>query len=122
MFLKKYYKSLFSLLLIFIFCFLPGKTADRVQFINIPNFDKFAHFGMFFLFSFFLSRDLKNNLSLQKKQILFIVISLSLIIGGSIEIIQHFLIPERSGDWYDVSADLAGSLSLVILFILIRKI
>ena len=118
MFLKKYHKSLLSLILIAVLCFLPGDTTNKVRFFNIPHFDKLVHFGMYFLFSLALFFDLKKNSQLQKKQIFFVILILSIIIGGSIEIIQNYFIPGRSGDWFDLLADVAGSLGFVLLYLL----
>lgn len=116
MFFKNYYKSLISLLLIFILCFLPGNTIDNSNFSDIPGFDKLVHFGMYFLFSFFLLKDLKNNLKFLKIQLLLIIFSFTFVMGGSIEIIQDFFIPGRSGNLYDLSADLGGTAFFVLIF------
>jgi len=120
MFFKQYYKTLLSLLVIFVLCFLPGNTADKIQFFDFPHFDKLVHFGMFFIFSFALFLDLKNNTRIQKKQILLIILFLTLFIGGSIELIQNYFFPMRSGNWYDLLADLIGSFAFVV-GILIKK-
>ena len=110
MLLKKYYKSFLSLILIFILCFLPGNTANKVTFFDIPHFDKLVHFGMYFIFSGILFFDLKKNSHLQKKQIISIIILLTIITGGSVELIQNYFIPGRSGDWFDLFADITGML------------
>ena len=115
---KKYYKTLSVFVFIIVLCFLPGNTANKLTFIDFPHFDKLVHFGMYFIFSFALFLDLKNNTRIQKKQILLIILLLTLFIGGSIEIIQNYFIPLRSGDWYDLLADLVGSLVFIVGFFL----
>ena len=117
---KKYYKTLSAFIFIIVLCFLPGNTANKLTFFDFPHFDKLVHFGMYFIFSFALFLDLKNNTRIQKKQILLIILLLTLFIGGSIEIIQNYFIPMRSGDWFDLLADLVGSL-IFILFYHIKK-
>lgn len=121
MFLKNNYKSLLSLLVIFVLCFLPGDTVNKVQFFDIPNFDKLVHFGMYFIFSFVLFLDIKKNTQLQKNQIIPIILIITIIIGGSIEIIQNYLIPQRSGDWFDFPADLSGSFVFNLFLLSLRK-
>jgi len=120
MILKNYYKTFLVLIIIFVLCFLPGNTANEISFFNFPFFDKLVHFGMYFIFSFVLFSDLRSDTELQKKQILLIILILTLFIGGSIEIIQNYFIPMRSGDWFDLLADLVGSL-IFILFYHIKK-
>jgi VanZ family protein len=112
---KDYFKSFLSFLLILILCFLPGNSVNKVKFIDFLHFDKIVHFGMFFIFSFFLFADIKNKTQLQKKQIILIILSLTVIIGGLIELIQNFFIPNRFGDWFDFLADFSGSFAFILL-------
>ena len=113
MILKKFYKTISVLIIILILCFLPGNTANKMSVFYFPYFDKIVHFVMYFIFSFVLFVDLTNNTRLQKKQIFLIILLLSFIIGGIIELIQNYFIPMRSGDWFDLLADLTGSLMFV---------
>jgi len=116
MIFKKYYKTLSVFLLIIVLCFLPGNTANKLTFFDFPHFDKLVHFGMYFIFSFALFLDLKTNTRIQKKQILLIILLLTLFIGGGIEIIQNYFIPQRFGDWFDLLADFFGSLVFIAGF------
>ena len=111
---KKYYKTLSAFLLIIVLCFLPGNTANKITFFDFPHFDKLVHFGMYFIFSFALFFDLKTNTRIQKKQILLIILLLTLFIGGSIELIQNYFVPLRFGDWIDLLADTTGYLGFFL--------
>ncbi len=120
MFLLKYYKTCLSFFIIIIFCFIPGNTANKITFFNFPYFDKLVHFVMYFIFSVALFLDLKNNTSIQKKYLFFIILFSSFLFGAFTELIQNFFISNRSGDWFDLLADTTGSLCF-LLFILLKN-
>ncbi len=73
---------------------------------------------MYFIFAFALFFDIKTHTKLQIKQILSIILILTVFTGGTIELIQNYFIPGRSGDWFDLLADSAGSLIFGILVLI----
>ncbi len=115
----KYYKTIGALILILVLSLMPGNSANKLQFINFPYFDKIVHFFLYFIFSWAIFSDFSAKIS---KKYTFIILFSAAILGGSIEIIQNYFIPGRSGDWFDLIADVSGSLAFLLLFLkTIRK-
>ena len=91
-------------ILIFVLCALPSNDLPNVK---IPYFDKIAHFGIFFIQSVLLSLlfDFQTRKSYFK--IIFLSTLLVFVYGGFIEILQGNIF-SRSGDIYDLIADILG--------------
>ena len=90
---------------------------------RLLQYDKLAHFGMFFALSgaiFFDYYRLHKGRPSKFKWLLFGLV-IPIIYGGLIEIIQeHFF--SRTGDWMDFVADSLGSISAtVIAFAYMKK-
>ncbi len=73
--------------------------------IDIPCLDKIVHLFFFSVLSFTIQYELKNHIQIQ---IYLFIIVYALILGSSIEIIQENFIFERSGEFFDLLADLLG--------------
>jgi len=101
--------SILWTLVIFILCTLPGENIPDPH-LDIPHIDKIVHFGMFFIFSILLTHLLKLESSFCLRLIYAIVIFSAFVYGGSIELLQHYFF-NRSGDVYDLSADMAGAIA-----------
>ncbi len=97
---------------------------------NVPDmpdrisWDKLAHFGLFFLLSFvslYYYDKLHSGAPAFGKWIFWGVI-LPVLYGGVIELLQKFLFTSRSAEWGDWIADIAGSLTALLLAIIcLRK-
>lgn len=87
--------------------------------IEIPNIDKLAHIGIYFLsfllwvFSFFQG---KSNV----KYLVFSVITLLLFYGMVIEVVQGRWIPDRTFDLWDIVANLTGLIIGIVVFYIIK--
>lgn len=93
---------------------LPASSFPKV---NIVDFDKVVHAGIYFVLIFFLWLYFhkKRNISPE----LFLILCTGCIIFGiTIEILQHTLTKTRHFDWYDVIANTFG----VVLFASVRKV
>jgi len=122
-FLFSYYKSLIVFLLILFASTLPASEVPDADWISIPNFDKFVHFGMYFTFTAVLIYDvLKSKPEIALFKILSFSATLAMIYGGIIEIIQWSLTNSRSGDVFDFLSNSAGILVSVIIWVLIKGI
>lgn len=104
--------------LIFVFCTIPSSGLPKV---NIPHMDKIVHFGFFFVQSVLLS--LLFNFQTRKSYIRIILLStlLSFIYGGLIEVLQGTLF-NRSGDVYDLLADILGGFVGAMIYPTILRI
>jgi Predicted integral membrane protein len=91
-------------ILIFILCTMPSGGLPNVR---IPHFDKFAHFGIFFVQSVLLSLLFKFQTRSSYFQIILLSTLLAFAYGGFLEIIQSNFF-NRNGDMYDLIADMLG--------------
>jgi VanZ family protein len=91
-------------LLIFYFC---TASPDRIPRWQIPHLDKVAHAGFFFVQSVFLS--LLFNFQTKKSYFQIILLStlVAFLYGGLIEVLQSRFF-NRTGDLYDLTADVLG--------------
>ncbi len=105
-------------LLIFYFCSL---SSDKIPTFRIPHLDKVTHFGFFFVQSVFLS--LLFNFQTRKSYFQIILLStlLAFLYGGVIEILQSKFF-DRSGDLYDLIADILGGFVGAMIYPTILRI
>ncbi len=114
-FIKKFWLSIIWTIIIIVFCSLPSSNLPRTSIINIPHFDKILHFGIYFILSLIILYELKIKTS--KNKMVFIITGLfSFTLGLLIEIEQQYLISSRTGDLYDLIADILGTVIGIIFF------
>lgn len=101
-------------IIIFLFSNIPINIESKHQSILSMMY----HFGIFFMFTFFLSLALKSNKF--DKKIIVIIILLSLIYAISDEIHQLFIMG-RIADTKDVLVDMAGSLFALLTLKTLEK-
>ncbi|WP_428327612.1 VanZ family protein [Mucilaginibacter sp.] len=87
-----------------------GKITQSPLFF--PGFDKLVHCGFFFVMVVFgatgyIRQQLPQALSYKA---VLIIILISVLYGGIIEILQAYLFTWRSGEWDDLFADIVGAL------------
>ena len=115
-------KNLFSILLALIILYLSltnSHTFDKVSFSNIPNFDKFVHFLMYFsLMSVII---FENRKTLNSVKLLFLVSLIPLLYGIMMEILQSVLTITRTGSIYDAIFNAIGILTSILLSICINR-
>ena len=121
MFLKNYYKSILIILFFLFLSLFPADKTPKIQFINIPHFDKLVHFGMYFILSIVLIIDLNKNTKNPIKKFFLSVILFVFIFSGLLEIIQELIIPGRFGSLVDLAANLLGSVIGLYISILLYK-
>ncbi len=103
------------LLVITILFLLPGSALPKNDMI-IPHFDKYVHFGFFAVLLFLWRIHLEPAIKYS-----FFLLLLGFVYGLGIEIIQHYLIANRSFDMGDVLADMAGAVVGVLAWWYIKK-
>jgi VanZ family protein len=114
-------KNIFSILIASIILYLSmanAHTFDKVP-INIPNFDKIVHFGMYFSFMSILI--LENRKTIKSTRILFLTGLIPFFYGIIIEIMQSTLTTTRTGSIYDAFANSAGILVSILLWLWIKS-
>jgi VanZ family protein len=99
-------------LLIFILCSLPGHDIPHISFLELLEFDKFIHAGIFFVLMLFMTRGLllqERFPVLQKDPRLFSLL-ICIAYGGALELMQGAFFVERTADIYDFIANSFGAL------------
>jgi VanZ family protein len=90
-------------------------TFEKVPMFNIPNFDKFVHFCMYFgLMSVILFDSRK---SLKNTRDLLLTALVPLVYGILMEILQSTLTTSRSGSIYDFIFNFIGILVSLLLWL-----
>ena len=107
-------------IVILILTVLPGSVFPRVK--PAIGLDKVAHIIMYASFTFaclwgYRIQFVNNGLAYKKRAILLATI-ISIAYGGLTEMIQEYLVPTRSGDWFDFLSDCIGTGIGALLFYL----
>ncbi len=108
-------------IVIFVLCSIPGDNLPQTSMIQIPHFDKMVHFGLFFIMGIFLIAELRYQTKLTRISIAFITFVVIAFYGGAIEILQEHYFTNRSGDFWDLFADVAGGITSVFMFPFLKK-
>ncbi len=106
--------------IIFILCILPGEKIPNPHW-NIPHLDKVVHFGMYFIQSLLLAFPLEKFSRLRIRQICIVTALVALLYGGTIEILQARFF-HRSGDLWDLAANLSGGIAGVICYPWLKRL
>src|SRR5688572_24389451 len=93
------------LLVITVLFMIPGSALPKENLLTRIRFDLWVHAG-FFGVLFFLWR---SSMDHQWRKYFFRMLLLGLVYAVAIEIIQHYWIPYRSFDLFDVVADMTGA-------------
>jgi hypothetical protein len=123
-FWNNHWKSIVWALFILVLCGLPGNEISKVKFINIPYFDKFVHFFLYFVLTLLLISENNRQRSFRKVTInaILIAAAISLSYGGLIEILQKYLFINRSAELWDMIADSFGFLVAAISYRLVNGV
>ncbi|MBQ6770892.1 MAG: VanZ family protein [Bacteroidales bacterium] len=102
---------------------LPGSVFPRVK--PVIGMDKMVHILMYATFAFlciwgYRKQFVSNGKAYQKKALLLTAL-IGIGYGGLTELMQEFLVPTRTGDWFDFLADSMGTLVGVSVFFLFFK-
>jgi len=117
--LKRYKYSLILSLLILYLSLKNADDLNKVQFLNIPHFDKIAHFCMYFtLMSIFILETRKSKV--MNSSVLLLAL-FPFFYGIILEILQATLTTTRSGNVFDVIFNTLGILFSLIVWLLIKK-
>jgi len=94
---------------------MPGQYIPSANWLELLSFDKWVHASIFFgLVCLWLIYAYKKNKYTTKSSLLIIV--LSILYGGSLEIMQATVFSQRSADWQDFIANSFGCLIGYLLF------
>lgn len=106
--LKYFLPSFIWALIILVITLLPGSKIPAISLLKLKFADKIIHFSMFFVFATLLSLGFYFQKNLKVYIVLIYSFSVSLILASLTEILQHYMITGRKGDFLDMTANLAG--------------
>ena len=104
--LALFIKPFIWLIFIAVLSLMPAEDLPKVPMWNLPQFDKLVHFTMYFILAVLLAKPLIKLELLVWSIVLFI----SVLIGGLIEILQFAITNYRSASWFDFLADITGAI------------
>lgn len=93
------------------FSLISARSASRFNIWDLTGIDKIAHLIFYLIFSFLWSMNFRKR-NVEKKYVLIFSISF----GVLMEILQLYLFNGRSFEFYDIIANILGSIIGVILF------
>ncbi len=97
---------------------LPGSVFPHAK--PLLGFDKVVHVLMYATFAFlciwgYRKQFVANGKTYRAKALRLATI-ISILYGGITELMQEYLVPSRTGDWYDFLADTIGTLLGISIF------
>lgn len=97
---------------------LPGSVFPHVK--PVVGTDKVVHTLMYATFSFlciwgYRSQYTANGKDYRKRALILAAV-ISILYGGVTELMQEYLVPTRTGDWFDFLADSIGTLFGISIF------
>ena len=97
---------------------LSGYPGNRVPKIPIWQFDKLVHALIYSALSILLIGAFQNqNTKTSKRfQVIILIILFGIFYGGFMEILQHYIFINRSGNWYDFIANTIGAIMGVVVY------
>jgi VanZ family protein len=103
---------------------LSGYPGNQLPKVPVWQFDKLIHTTVYSILSvcFLLPYKQQYLQTSNRFKIGLIVLLIGAFYGGFMEILQHYIFINRSGNWYDFIANLMGSIIGVLLFPFIVKI
>jgi aminopeptidase YwaD len=110
----KYWKSISWAILIFILLIIPGDKLPETNFLNIKHFDKLIHLVLFAILEFLALFDLDRPRHLLKPYLWLAIFAL--LFAVFTEIMQFITHLGREGEWLDLIADFAGTLTGTLVF------
>lgn len=113
-------KNFFSILVALVILYLSltdSQSFDDVPFLNIPFFDKIAHFLMYFGLMSVIVFEHRNAIIGRTK--LSLIALIPFLYGILMEILQLTIAANRSGNIYDVVANTAGIIVSALLWLLL---
>lgn len=123
MFLKHNLYGLLWALVILILCGIPGKDLPHSDFLDLLNFDKLVHAGIFFMLMMLVMHGFKKQTSFPRMQqhAGAFAFGFSVAYGGLMEVMQDLLFEDRSPDINDFIANTFGCVMGWLLFNFINR-
>ncbi|MEI2760584.1 MAG: VanZ family protein [Bacteroidia bacterium] len=112
---RHYFAPIIWGLFIFILCAIPGKNLPQYSWAELFSVDKMVHFTLFFILIVLLKKAwllISNGVHSHN----LLAITIGVIYGGSLELMQSYFYTDRSGSWFDFLANGIGAICGVLFF------
>jgi glycopeptide antibiotics resistance protein len=115
--MRHFWLPLIWFFVILALCATPGKDIPHISFLEILAFDKWVHAGIFFVLAVLLMRALKRTYrTTSHAATLLITLSVCIVYGGLLEIMQGTVFEDRSADVLDFIANSFGAVCGVLVY------
>lgn len=114
-------RNLLSVIIAMIIMYLSLAGSDnfnKVPFLNIPYFDKIAHFGMYFTFMAALL--FENRIKINGFKNYFILALIPLGYGILMEVCQGLFTSTRTPSFFDVLANSSGIIIAILIWYFVK--
>jgi VanZ family protein len=115
-FIKSYYRTIIWAIIIAYLLFTPGNKLPKVKLFTFYGADKLIHIFIFMVFQFLLFLDGFARLQFLKVKRIINLIIITLTYATTTEVLQFFLIENRTGSIFDLIADIGGIIFAFTLF------
>lgn len=119
--IRKYFKTIFWSLIMGYLLFSPSSAIPKTHLLDFPQSDKIIHAAMFAILTYLYLSESSIKEKLAKTGILLFFVGI-ILVGITSEVIQHFFIPGRTGNVYDLLADLFGFFLGLSTFLIVKRI
>jgi VanZ family protein len=116
--IRKHFLSILTALVIMFLSLTGSDTLGSVPFLNIPYFDKIAHFGMYFMFMSVLL--FENRISSEGFKAIMMLAAIPFLYGIMMEIFQILFTVNRSGNVFDALANTLGIIVAAAIWIWLK--
>ena len=118
MFLKHNRYGLLWALLIMALCGIPGSDLPHSTFLELLQFDKLVHAGVFFVLVILLTHGFKRQetSTVLRSNPVSTALIICIAYGGLLELLQDAVFKERSADIYDFIANSFGCVAGAMLY------
>ncbi len=117
--MKRIKYRLFTVLYGLVIIVINSTPGDKIPVIHIPNFDKYAHFAIYFGFGFLMLMAVIEHFKASGG----IAILISFLIGagfGALDEFHQYWVPRRIPSFFDFLADISGlTAGIFLMFMLI---
>jgi len=122
MFIRSFWKSILWAIIIFLLCSIPGKNLDKANIFDLLYLDKLVHVFLYFILTILLIPGFKKFVNfLYARSSLVYSLVISVFYGMIIEIFQLYVFHDRSAEFMDIVANLAGALIATFYYALFTK-
>jgi VanZ family protein len=124
MFLRSLLPAFIWTFVIFLLCSFPGDAIPSISWLELLSFDKWVHFGIFFLLQLLWMRGfyIQKKYSSLKRYFTLSALLICIPYGAALEMMQRFIFLSRSGDVLDFVANTVGAIMGSLLFSRFRSL